>query len=145
MKEKIIGIYKIENKLTGKFYIGSSKNIQRRWSAHKSAANKKELDLYKDMRELGIENFIFSVIEECKEDELRIKEQYYIDSLKPSYNKVKASTGIAISADVNFNEYHRLYLETQEKYNKEHKEYCREWYKAHKEYFKKYYSDHKKK
>lgn len=145
MKKKTIGIYKIENKLTGKFYIGSSKNIQSRWSAHKSAANKKELDLYKDMIELGIENFIFSVIEECKEDELRIKEQYYIDSLKPTYNKAKASTGIAISADVNFNEYHRLYLATQEKYNKEHTEYCREWNKAHKEYFKKYYADHRKK
>ena len=29
--EKIIGIYKIINTVTGDFYIGSSKDIKRRW------------------------------------------------------------------------------------------------------------------
>lgn len=144
MKEKVIGIYKIENKENGKFYIGSSKNIYNRWTAHKSAAKKKELDLYKEMRELGVESFTFSIIEECNEDELRIKEQFYIDSLKPTYNKAKASTGITISADVDFNEYHRLYLATQEEYNKAHTEYCKKWNKEHRDYFKKYYQEHKK-
>ncbi len=143
MKEKIIGIYKIENKENGKFYIGSSKNIHNRWTAHKSAAKKKELELYKDMREMGIDKFSFTVIEECNEDELRVKEQFYIDSLKPTYNKAKASTGITISADVDFNEYHRLYLATQEEYNKAHTEYCRKWNKEHRDYFKKYYQEHK--
>ena len=28
------GIYKIENKENGKVYIGSSKNIEKRWEAH---------------------------------------------------------------------------------------------------------------
>ena len=28
------GIYKIENKESGKVYIGSSKNIEKRWEAH---------------------------------------------------------------------------------------------------------------
>ena len=31
---KISGVYKITNTVTGDFYIGSSKNIERRWKAH---------------------------------------------------------------------------------------------------------------
>lgn len=30
------GIYKIENKESGKVYIGSSKNIEKRWEAHRA-------------------------------------------------------------------------------------------------------------
>lgn len=33
---KICGVYKITNKETGKFYIGSSVDIRQRWYAHKS-------------------------------------------------------------------------------------------------------------
>ena len=32
---KIIGVYKITNTITGDFYIGSSKNVKKRWIAHK--------------------------------------------------------------------------------------------------------------
>ena len=33
--QKISGVYKITNKINGKFYIGSSINIKRRWESHK--------------------------------------------------------------------------------------------------------------
>ena len=34
MAEKIIGVYKITNTITGDFYIGSSKDVKRRWKVH---------------------------------------------------------------------------------------------------------------
>jgi hypothetical protein len=33
---KIKGIYKIINKIDGKYYVGSSSNIYKRWNAHKN-------------------------------------------------------------------------------------------------------------
>lgn len=36
------GIYKILNKVTEKFYIGSAVNFRARWTAHKSALNRND-------------------------------------------------------------------------------------------------------
>ena len=36
----MIGIYKIVNSINNKIYVGSAKNIKKRWSAHKSDLNK---------------------------------------------------------------------------------------------------------
>lgn len=92
MKEnKIAGVYKITNNITGDFYIGSSKNIKHRWATHKSLSVWKrysKLRLYKDMAQYGLDNFIFEVLEETSS--LREREQYWIDELKPSYNNLWA-------------------------------------------------------
>ena len=141
---KQIGVYKITNTVTGKFYIGSSRNIASRWSNHKYNANRKLNSMYQDMKELGLECFKFEIIEECSENILTEREQYWINMLHPEYNRQKAYTGINISQTDDFNEYHRLYLATQNEYNEDHKAYCRKWYQEHKDYFKNYYqSDNK--
>lgn len=92
MKEnKISGVYKISNKFTGDFYIGSSKNIMRRWYDHRNIAEWKRQPnsrLYKDMAEFGRENFTIEVIEQTTD--LRAREQYYIEQLKPNYNNYRA-------------------------------------------------------
>ena len=77
------GIYKIQNKINGKIYIGQSINIEQRWRAHKIAGNNinhenNHYPLYKEMYEYGIENFNFSIIEECLQEELDNRERYYI-------------------------------------------------------------------
>ena len=41
------GIYKIENKINGKCYIGQSVDILRRWRVHKTIANNENHE-YKD-------------------------------------------------------------------------------------------------
>ena len=90
----MIGIYKITNKTNGKCYIGQSQNIELRWRAHKHKyLNKNDTTysskLYRAMRAHGIENFDFSVIEECDVNSLKEREIYYIsqyDSLKNGYN-----------------------------------------------------------
>ena len=70
--EKIMtcGIYKIENKINGKSYIGQSANIERRWKDHKTHYKINDEPLYNEMKLYGIENFEWSVIEECDEENL---------------------------------------------------------------------------
>lgn len=83
----MVGIYKITNNHTGNFYIGQSKNIQKRFYKHKtesihSALFEKEIALY------GWDAFAFEVLEECSADELIEREAYYIGLLKPQYNSI---------------------------------------------------------
>lgn len=95
------GIYKIENKINKKCYIGISKDIKRRWNSHKYHATntnladrERDYPLYKAMRKYGIENFDFSILEELPEETsyetLVEKEKYWIakfDSYNKGYNQ----------------------------------------------------------
>lgn len=94
----MIGIYKITNKINNLVYIGQSVNIERRWKAHKNRPfneNAKEynIPLYKDIREYGLNNFNFEVIEECLKEELNEKEQYWIQYYNSFFNGYNESVG----------------------------------------------------
>lgn len=94
----MIGIYKIQNKLNGKCYIGQSVDIHRRWNDHKSAAFNQNADcyhqhLYRAMRKYGINQFDFSILEECSRDELDTKEKYYIHQFDSFYNGYNQTFG----------------------------------------------------
>ena len=95
----MIGIYKIRNLINNKVYIGQSINIARRWKDHRSAINDetyKDYPLYKAIQKYGIENFEFSVIEECEKEELNEKEKYWIscyNSYNNGYNQTKGGDG----------------------------------------------------
>lgn len=91
MGDIMTGIYKIENKINGKIYVGQSVSIEKRWTTHRNTATNKYSDsydypLYRAIRKYGLENFTFSIIEECKVSELNEKEIYWIDFYK-SYDK----------------------------------------------------------
>ena len=109
---KISGVYKITNNITGDFYIGSSKNIKRRWTQHKNpSAQKRQPNskLYKGMASYGLDNFTFEIIEET--DNLREREQYYIEQLNPSYNNNWAQ-GLDIERSRLYNrEYHKAHYD----------------------------------
>lgn len=80
----MIGIYKIMNTVNNKVYIGSSININSRWSKHKALLrhNKHENQkLQNSWNKYGEEVFQFSVIEECCVETLLDKEQKYLDEL----------------------------------------------------------------
>jgi group I intron endonuclease len=86
-------IYKIENKVNGKVYIGQTRvGFSARSYAHRRALNKKEHNndyLQRAWDKYGEENFVFSVIEECAIDELDTKEIKWIAHYKEnggSYN-----------------------------------------------------------
>lgn len=73
-------IYKITNKLNNKCYIGQSNNPMERWKQHKWRALN-EIDrgksaIHDALREVGIENFDFSIIGWFKD--YNEKEKYYI-------------------------------------------------------------------
>ena len=84
---KISGIYKITNTITGDFYIGSSKDVKRRWKEHKCQSTWKKCPnnpMYIDMQKYGVEKFDFEVIEEAEIGQLKEKEQKFIETLKPT-------------------------------------------------------------
>ena len=86
----MIGIYKIENIINHKKYIGQSVDIVKRWQYHKAIY--KTLDhskLYASMRKYGLDNFSFEILEECTIDKLNEREIYWIDyynTYKNGYN-----------------------------------------------------------
>lgn len=88
----VSGIYKITNLITNEFYIGSSKNIESRWAYHKAKFKSNEETnnkLYLDFKKYDLENFKFEILEKCSEN-LKEKEQEYIDKLNPQYNRKAA-------------------------------------------------------
>lgn len=86
----MIGIYKIQNLINGKIYIGQSVHIQTRFNQHKNEAkNGNTRPLYNAIRKYGIENFSFEIIEECSKEMLNEREIYWIkkyDSFHNGYN-----------------------------------------------------------
>ena len=94
------GVYKITNTTNGKFYVGSSKNIKKRWNEHKwalkngrhwNAPMQNAFNKYGDV-------FSYEVIEEASEELLlRDREQHYIESL----GACKRSVGYNLSEMVN--------------------------------------------
>ena len=92
--EIISGVYKITNTVTGDFYIGSSKNVKRRWACHKcqSSWNKQQNNpLYQDMQKYSLDKFEFEILEEVESNKLKEKEQEFIEMLKPTYNNYNAN------------------------------------------------------
>ena len=85
----MIGIYKITNKLTQDFYIGSSTHIKYRWWRHITFLNKKSHwnpFIQNSWNKYGRNAFEFSVLELCPVNKLQEREQYYIDTLRPNFN-----------------------------------------------------------
>lgn len=77
-----IGIYLIKNKNDGKFYIGSSLNIESRFLVHKSELrNKKHGNSYLQnaWNKYGEENFVFEILMECEKDSVRELEQEFLN------------------------------------------------------------------
>ena len=98
------GIYKILNKLNGKYYVGSSKDIfgnpDGRWNKHRQAlrSQKHHSDyLQRAWNKYGEEAFELKVVEELNENELKIVEQKYLDIAKlereKCYNASFVATG----------------------------------------------------
>ena len=101
------GIYKITNKNNGKSYIGQSIVLEQRIRSHKiryhtSSDSGYYGELYSDMREQGLENFCFDIIEECPEELLDEREEYWIsyyDSYKNGYNSTYGGKNYRIDHD----------------------------------------------
>lgn len=83
------GIYKIESKINGRIYIGSSSNIIRRWKLHKNELKRgvhHSIILQNHVNKYGIDDLIFTIVKECDDVDLIKNEQKYIDKYNPYFN-----------------------------------------------------------
>lgn len=55
-------IYKIENKINHKIYIGQAKNPKVRWNQHINGHNEKNCPIHRALRKYGAENFTFEIL-----------------------------------------------------------------------------------
>jgi len=94
------GIYKITSP-TNKVYIGSSKNIEKRWRDYNILSCKSQVKLYNSLKKYGPEAHTFEVIEECDFTELYKRERFYgelfeclsrngLNAILPGHDDIKA-------------------------------------------------------
>lgn len=87
--EVICGIYKISNNINKKIYIGSSEDIRTRWkSGHcrdlmKNDHHSAPLQNFFNKKDYEHIRFTIECIEECPENHLKDREQFYLDDLSP--------------------------------------------------------------
>ena len=82
------GVYQITNNENLKIYIGSSKQIEKRWKAHiRELNNNKHSNkfLQEDWNKYGEKSFKFEILEETDEDLRWNVEQEYLEDLIPFY------------------------------------------------------------
>lgn len=90
-------IYKIENKLNGKKYIGQTvKPLEKRFNQHQNNYTKpyfSQLVLYKAFNKYGIENFSFEEVEEVPNKLLDEREKYWISYYNSYYDGYNSTIG----------------------------------------------------
>ena len=93
-------IYKISNDINDKVYIGKTcLTITTRWNEHIHElyrARNNQRPLYNAMEKYGVEHFYIEELEQCKDELISEREQYYIklyDSYSYGYNATKGGDG----------------------------------------------------
>jgi group I intron endonuclease len=100
--QKVSGIYKIINKVNGKYYVGSSKNIFERWNIHLRDLNKGNHHsdyLQRSWNKYKSDKFVFEIVELVSYEKLKETEQNYLnkaficENAESTYNASANSTG----------------------------------------------------
>ena len=90
--KKASGIYQIQSKFNGKCYIGSACDLKIRKKNHfQELKNKKHPNrhLQNHYNKYGKADLQFAILEFCEKEMLIVKEQIYINILKPTFNICK--------------------------------------------------------
>ena len=94
-----IGVYAIRNKINGKAYIGSSKNVELRMRHHKCYINKGLFLHYQgyadDAKKYGVDAFEFKILAETKDAESARALEVEVIKMWPEslYNKAPSANG----------------------------------------------------
>lgn len=87
------GVYRWTHKDSGKYYIGSSIDLGRRFSSYFSylwiTSQAKTSIICKSLLKYGYSEFSLEILEYCDSQDTIKREQFYIDSLYPEYNILK--------------------------------------------------------
>lgn len=90
------GIYEIFNTVSGRRYVGSAKNLDLRWYHHRYALERGKhhsFVLQRAWNKHGSAAFLFQIVEECEAPLLVVREQFYIETLRPQYNIARRAGG----------------------------------------------------
>jgi len=112
-----VGIYKIENLINNKTYIGQSRNIKQRIYTHRYELNNnkhKNQVLQRAWDKYGKDNFKFEIIEECEIDNLNVLERKWI----VYYDSYKDNNGYNLDFGGNANK--EMSQETKDKISLNH-------------------------
>lgn len=85
----MIGIYKIENKLNGKVYIGQSNDIERRFKEHQTKGKTSRIPVDVTIKKYGKDKFTYEVVEETSIEDLNNRESFWIEkfnAIEDGYN-----------------------------------------------------------
>jgi len=88
----VCGVYQITSKSTGHRYVGSAENIDHRWRDHlrklkRGKHTSKGLQqLWAERGETDLELIVLEVV---PQDQLEVREQHFLDTLKPELNSAK--------------------------------------------------------
>ena len=84
------GVYRWVHIESGKSYIGSSNKLNIRFKQYFNYNHisypKRNLIIYNAVLKYGYVCLSLEILEYCKADELLVREQYYLDIIKPEYN-----------------------------------------------------------
>ena len=107
--KNIPGIYMITNKVTKKFYIGMSKDLQSRFYNYLNPRRlmvNRSSRIHKAILKYDYHNFSISILEFCTSSTsafIRKREDYYIRLFKPQYNIARSSFNIDVTVpNLNF-------------------------------------------
>ena len=103
---RLAGVYMIQSRVKpDRIYIGSSNNIQKRWSEHRyglRANRNASPKLQRHFNKYGEEDLVFSIITSCPADQLAAQEQYFIDCYNPWFNimpNARSASGFKLSEE----------------------------------------------
>jgi len=90
------GVYVIESVIDNRKYVGGTCNLRNRLKEHKFSLRRgvhENPNLRNFYNEYGNNHLKFSPLEFCSEENLSAREQFYLDSLQPSFNVHKSTKG----------------------------------------------------
>ena len=82
------GVYRWSNLVNSKTYVGSAKDLRTKFWVYFSICRliNSDMPIYKSILKYGYKNFKLEILEYCDHNIVLLREQYYIDLLKPEYN-----------------------------------------------------------
>lgn len=107
MSDLIAAVYRIQNTVTRDCYVGSSINLERRWTVHRSelrCGSHPNQRLQRAYKKYGAESFVYDILElvAADKEQLLAREQAWMDDLQPAYNlrrKADSNLGWVPSAE----------------------------------------------
>jgi hypothetical protein len=93
------GIYIWKNIINNKVYIGATSNFKKRKNEHiRKSINGSHYEVHKAIKDIGIDNFLFEILEYVEESKLGEREKFWIkkyDSINNGYNTLDGYNSIS--------------------------------------------------